>query len=183
MKIGLDFDGVIINWAQLKSDCIKLLFNVNLSPKNTCRSFAVRQKILYEHEYDEMLKFLYENEAAFQLMRPMPGAITFIKILLAQNNDIKIVTARSSRALNLKEWFNKFKIDVPIKYTAGAKKDVASNGLDIFLDDDYRHLKHLVGVVPKLFLMSWWYNEHESLHASCARVYSWEDFYNRILLL
>jgi uncharacterized HAD superfamily protein len=176
MKIGIDFDGIIIDWAHLKSLSARLLYKIEIPSDRISRDYAIANNIFTEKQYTTFIESIYSNPSILSTVQPLPGALDGIRKLLQQQHSVWVITSRPKSSKHiLKEWLEQFGIALPIVCTEYQPKTAACRDLDVFVDDDYRNIKPLLQIVPKLFLFSWWYNKHESPLPPCKRVTTWTE--------
>jgi uncharacterized HAD superfamily protein len=115
-------------------------------------------------------------------MEPVEGVLHFLPKLIGQGHTIRIVTSRDNQSLEIaREWTRKkgLKLNfVGLGY--GVSKAGATDGFDVFIDDDLDKLETLVGIVPYRFLFSWSYNAHIEAGHIARRINSWEEIYHTI---
>lgn len=183
MKIGLDFDGVVTDCGQLKSDGAKRLYGVDIPSERFKTELVVGEGILTLEQYRELQAQIYGTRELGLLMKPVNGMLEFVSKLQKDGYDLSIVTSRGEKESEIaKEWMLDYGLSLPlIAVGGGSSKADACNGLEVYVDDDLDKLEPLVGVVPHRFLFSWGYNEHIHVPESVAsRVNSWRDFYDKI---
>jgi len=177
MKIGFDFDGVIINSAKLKSRVCEELYHKSI-PLELCDS-SLLNGLLSAEEYYQVQEESYGNPKYKKFMEEVPDSVKIIKKLLHDGHDIKIVTSRINTKLKLaKEWLinNGLNIDI-IGVGEKTSKESKCKSFDIFLEDKPERLLELRDIVPHVYLFEWPYNQR---HLNLPRVNSFEQFYNEI---
>lgn len=185
MNIGLDFDGVIANCGELKSETAKRLFGIKIPPEKFKKEAIISNGILDPEQYEELQKTAYGTREIGLLMKPVDGAIGYISRLLFDGHSIKVITSRDPDSMQVAtEWMAKKGLFLRFISSEG-KQDKAekAKGLDIFIDDDLKKLEKLSGVVPFLFLFSWGYNASEKEKGIAKRVFSWKEIYQTIRTL
>lgn len=183
MKIGLDFDGVVSDCGQLKSDGAKLIYGIDIPPEKFKKELVVDTGILTADQYRHLQRQIYDNPKIGLTMLPVDGALEFVPRLQQEGHDLMVVTSRGeSESWIAREWMRQK--DLELKLVAvggGVSKTEACRGLDVYIDDDLDKLEPLVGVVPGRFLFSWGYNQHIEVSPAIAqRVRSWEHFYQEV---
>lgn len=182
MKIGLDFDGVISNCGQLKSDGAKNLYGKNIPLEKFKKEIVVGEKHLTMEQYRELQKIVYGTREAGLLMEPVDGMTQYLPRLVAEGHRVLVITSRGEAELEIaKEWSVQqgLQLDfVGVGY--GNSKAGAAAGLDFYVDDDLDKLEPLIGVVPHLFLFSWGYNAHVEAGSVAKRIGSWAELYQTI---
>jgi len=183
MKIGLDFDGVILNCDSLKSKVAKELYGLDIPASYFELKTLLEKNILTEEQYEEFKEEVYCNKKWKPLMQPVKDALRYIQKLLKEGHELKIITSRQGPALEIaKEWLQEQNIIIDI-IGVGYKKSKANSckGLDLYVDDDLEKLAPLVGIVPVLFLFTSESNRHLEVDTKSARrIESWDHFYQTI---
>lgn len=185
MNIGLDFDGVISNVADLKRRTAMDLFGIDIPEEKFHYDIIISEGILTLSQYHLLQTESYNNKKSGLLVYPVLDSVKYINKLKEDGHVVSIITARGDRdsLVIAKEWMEIHKVDLPIYGvgTGNSKKEVARKlNLDVFVDDHLQILEDLVDVIPNLFLFSWKYNEHINEKLLIKRVDSWSDFYNKI---
>lgn len=142
-RIAFDFDGVIADTNQIKSEWI--LKHLGLSvPKWKCdRTNCI--SIIGEKHYEKMTLYLHGREMTIQT-NPVNGSLPNI-LSLSQNNQLYVITNRTSERIEwIKEWMEKFNIASKIKNIYSSRNSFKleiADALSIYalLDDDIRHFK------------------------------------------
>lgn len=182
MRIGLDFDGVITDSCHMKQEYLKQNYGLEMPPHLIKREIMVGRGLLTNEQYDKLNYEIAFSEDWAKQMTPVPGMLTYLPKLLAEGDNICIVTNRSGQARDIAErYLNTKGIFVPVYGMGkGASKANACKGLDTFIDDDLDKLENLIDIVPNRYLMSWSFNEHHETKDIAKRVLGWEEFYNDI---
>ena len=184
MRIGLDFDGVISNGGQLKSDGAKLLYGVEIPPERFKKEVVVGEGILTLGQYRHLQEQIYDTrEIGLTRLLPVDGVLEFVPKLQQEGYDLLVVTSRGERGSEIaQEWMKQKGLDLHlVGVGGGVSKADACKGLDVYVDDDLDKLKLLVGSVPHRYLFSWDYNRHVRVPQEIAkRIESWQHFYNEI---
>lgn len=182
MKIALDFDGVISNCGKLKSAGAKKLFGLDIPANKFKREIVVGEGLMTLTQYRQLQESIYATHKIGMMMEPVEGALHFLPKIISQGHTVRIVTSRDGQALKIaKEWSSKngFELDfVGLGY--GISKAGATDGFDVFIDDDLDKLETLVNTVPYRFLFSWSYNAHVEVGHIARRINSWEEIYHTI---
>lgn len=183
MRIGLDFDGVISDCGQLKSDAAKILYGMEIPPERFKTELVVGKGILTKEQYRHLQQQIYGTRELGLLMKPVDGVLEYLPQLQQDGHDVLSVTSRYDQDADIaREWLLKQGLSLPIVAVGGGtSKAKACQGLDAYIDDDLDKLEPLVGIVSQLFLFSWGYNKHIDIPAGLAqRVDSWKNFYEKI---
>lgn len=176
MKIGLDFDGVIADSHPLKSVIAKQMFGVDIPPDKFFKEYIVEAGLSID-QYKKVKENLYFNDHDIS---PIKDAPIRISLLLEQGHDIKIITSRTGETLEkAKNLLKKYNLNLPVVGVGyGVSKVPASEGLDVFIDDDIEKLIPLAGVVKHLLLFSSPYKNNKYKDVICVK--SWNDIYKYI---
>ncbi len=181
MRIGLDFDGVISDCGQLKSDAAKILYGVEIPPERFKTELVVG--ILTQEQYRHLQRQIYGTRKLGLLMKPVDGVLDYLPKLQQDGHELRCITSRYEEEADIaREWLLAQHLTLPLTAVGGrTKKAKACQGLDVYADDDLDKLEPLVGIVSRLFLFSWGYNQHIEVPSSIAqRVDSWQNFYQKI---
>jgi len=134
-------------------------------------------------EHQRLKSELYNNvELSIEGMQFKEGAVKVITTLLNLGVKIKVVTRRGlNEALIPKKLLELKSIEIPI-ISVGSKDNKLSfvEGCDAFVDDDPKHLIPMIGLVPKLFLMTNTTNKVVA-HPELTKIDSWQDLLNHLL--
>lgn len=182
MKIGLDFDGVIINQGKLKADGAKKLYDVDIPPAQFRRELVVGRGLLTVEQYRKLQENIYGMFEGMELMEPVKDVLVYLPWLIVQGHAMLVITSRNEEGLcSAKEWSAQQGLLLDfVGVGQGNSKAEAARGLDVYIDDDLDKLEPLVGIVPHLFLFSWEYNKHVDVGSVARRVASWKKFYSII---
>lgn len=186
MRIGLDFDGVLADCGQLKSDGARELFGVHIPPARFKKELVIPYGLLTAEQYRTVQEFVYHDRRAIPLMREVPGALASVRRLAAAGHDLIVVTSRKDDALDIAcEWADSAAFSALAGFVGvgfGNSKAPALRGFDFYVDDDLDKLEDLDGVVPERRLFSWEYNRH--IDAGCVpRVEDWGALCREVELL
>ena len=94
MKIGLDFDGVISDAGQLKSDGAKRIYGVDIPPEKFKTEIVVGQGLLTFEQYKNLQKQIYGTRDLGLLMKPVDNVREYCDKLLVDGHELKIITSR-----------------------------------------------------------------------------------------
>lgn len=182
MKIGLDFDGVIADYAKTKAEVAKLLFGIDIRPEETKKEIAVpkHMTLLQFRAIQMVANGIKEVAMSTQFV---PGAQHWINHLLRERHKLKVVTSRSGIARDLAELWLPWKEILVIGVGHDVSKAEAAAGCDVFVDDDLDKLEELVGVVPHRFLFTWKHNEGMETGEIAKRISSWKELHEQIMRL
>jgi uncharacterized HAD superfamily protein len=186
MRIGLDFDGVFTDLSDLKARGARKLFGVDIPEEIMHKHIILRKGLLTDKQYDELQKFIAKSDFG-HTMRPVIGMQPHVKKLLREGYDLKIITSRDGKAIEIaREWLAKKNLDIEV-IGIGPGKSKASFArelkLDVFVDDDLFKIEPLCGIVPHRILFSWPYNSHIQESSYVKRVSTWADLYRELNIL
>jgi len=185
MNIGFDFDGVITDCGQLKSDGAKKFYGINIPAGRFKKELIIKDNILTSEEYRKLQKIVYETRGAGLLMKPVDGALQYLPRLIEDGHRVIIITSRDGMSLQMaNEWFLRRNLVLDF-IGVGHKNDKveAATGLDVYVDDDFDKLKPLIRIVPHLYLFAWEYNQHIKNIDPVIRVASWDKLFAHIQLI
>jgi len=184
MRIGLDFDGVISDCGQLKSDGAKRLFGVNIPASKFKKEIVVGEGLLTLEQYRELQQQIYGVREFGLLMKPVNGVFHFLPRLIADGHTIIVVTSRGETETKIaEEWSVQHGFRLNFVSVGNKSKSDAVSGCDVYIDDDMDKLEQIVGVVQHLFLFSWDYNAHIVVGTIAKRIESWKKFFHVIQTL
>jgi uncharacterized HAD superfamily protein len=180
IKIGLDFDEVIANSHVLKPKLAKEMFGVEISPEDYRREIVLPRGWLTSEQYEAVSREVFSGNHPIE---PVKDSLRYIRILLDQGYDLRVVTSRINKALQVSErWMEECELkEIPIVGVGyGVSKVKACHGLDVFVDDDVSKLLPLVGLVKHLLLFSCPQNVRDATPKGIWRVGSWGEVYDYI---
>jgi hypothetical protein len=182
MKIGLDFDGVIIDCGNLKMVGAIELFGIYIPEEKFKKEIVIGENLLTVEQYRELQEYIYENPDVGLKMKPVEGALEYLPRLINDGHQVKIITSRIGKSLEVaKQWSSNqvLKLDI-IGVNYGESKAQAAVGLDLFVDDGLDKLNELIGIVPRLYMFTWGYNDHIDAGKKIQRLASWKQLYSII---
>lgn len=182
MKIGLDFDGVIADTGELKSRFAKKLYNLDIEPSVFGTPYVVEQGLISAKDYADLQQYIYNTEEVYLSLKPVYGAVQMIRDMQNEGHDLLVITAKSASSDDIKrKWLEDHDITIGLKGVGiNESKAKAAEGLEVYIDDYLLKLYQLKDTVPHRYLFSWRYNQAYKENNIATRVYSWEEFYNRI---
>jgi uncharacterized HAD superfamily protein len=179
MKIGLDFDGVISDCAELKSRVAKERYGIEVRPGDFSREYVIDNGLLTHDEYRALQKLIYHDPSIGMTIREVSGAIAGIKEL-AQGHDVRIITSRDNEAVDIASaWLREREIFIPIISVGYGLEKIPARECDLFVDDDLEKLVPLLGHTPKIYLFGWEYNR-EHKHPDIVRLDDWAELLRAI---
>jgi len=183
MKIGIDFDDVIASTIHLKHWMAKEMFGVEGIPSHRFKeSMVVEEGLMTKKQYRELMgKVCGEREIGLQAS-PVEEADIYINKLKNDNHHLVVITSREGPEFAVaREWCETKGYDM--KYVSvgyGKDKKKATEGFDIYVDDDITKLLPLIGQVANLFLFSREHNIEVEIPAGVIRVNNWSELYTKI---
>lgn len=142
MRVGLDFDGTIMDIALAKQRYVRDTWGIGLSIADTGRAGAL--PVLGEERYLEMVVATHRTEAMLDTP-PIPGALEVAARLHAAH-EVVIVTARLDEEIELaREWLGRRGLgDLPVVHTGWETKRAAweRHRTEVHLDDTPLVLTH-----------------------------------------
>lgn len=135
MRIGLDFDGVISDCGQLKSDGAKLLYGVEIPPERFKKELIVDTGILTLEQYRNLQKQIYGTREIGLTMLPVNGVLELVPKLQQEGYDLVVVTSRGeSESKIAREWMKQKSLDLRlVGVGGGVSKADACRGLDVYI--------------------------------------------------
>lgn len=182
MKLGFDFDGVIADCGQLKTDGAKALYGVNIPPEKFKKEIVIGEGHLTAEQYRHLQEQIYSTRKLGLLMNVVDGVLDYVPRLQSEGHSVQIITSRGDKeSVIAREWSQNHGLDLDIVGVGyGVSKSEAAYGLDLYVDDDLDKLEPLVGTVGKLCLYSWGYNKHVEERMIATRVESWDEIYQTV---
>ena len=181
MRIGLVFDGVIINSGALGSRIAKRLYGVEIPPEEFAPELIFTKGYLTEEQYREV------QHVAHNTRRNLPqveGAIASIKKLIADGHEVFVVTRRKETEMAIAlDWAMRHELSLPFISTFTNLEPERSGAwllLDAFVTDNMNQFYWAENAVLNLILFSRKYNERQDEEAVATRVHNWEELYEYI---
>jgi len=142
VRIGLDFDGTLMDVALAKQQHIKQTWDIDLTIAETGRAGAL--PVLGEERYLEMVVATHRGELMLETP-PIPGALEVTERLMV-SHEVVVITARLDEEIELaREWLRRHGLGgVEVVHTAWQTKRAAWDrfGTEIHLDDTPMVLTH-----------------------------------------
>ncbi len=142
MRIGLDFDGTLMDVALAKQQYVKATWGIDLTIAETGRAGAL--PVLGEERYLEMVLATHRTEAMLETP-PIPGALQVTERLV-RAHEVVVITARLDEEIELaREWLRRHGLGgVEVVHTRSEAKRTAWDrfGTEVHLDDTPRVLLH-----------------------------------------
>jgi len=183
-KVGLDFDGVLWNFAELKHRVLYDLFGRTMSIGRETHDFMIADGVVTEEEYWELARVLCTTTRYLSDMTPLPGMSTYLPHIRTLSRDVefRVVTLRTPEgAVIAQRWIDSLCLGVKVESAnAAGTKGPHADGLHVFVDDTLEHLHEVEGIVPHRFLFSWNYNNHHGPSDGIVRVRSWKELFDHL---
>jgi uncharacterized HAD superfamily protein len=183
MKIGIDFDGVMVNTDEIAIQYAEKF--ADQAVKNDLANLLTGSPTTPESR-DFILSWIYEIT---DLLSAKPNATEVIKKLRAAGNDIIIITARSVRwgELTISKTEdalrrNRFEYDKVVFEANGEDKAkiCQENGIDIFIDDSLETCEQVANVGIRTFLFTTEINQSSPIPEGVERVQDWSELYEKL---
>lgn len=175
MRIGLDFDGTIIDTTTAKVRFAREAFGVELSALETWG--AIGRARIGEERFMEMVRAAHQELTVSA--PPMPGAREGI-VRLARDHELYVVTARSALEVSWAErWVAEHAPAISgVVHTDRAPKLDACRelGIELMLDDIPSVLHELAEAGVDGALIEAEYNRDAARHERVRSVRHWRDF-------
>ncbi len=193
MRIGIDFDGVIIDTSQVKIMFCQDKFGVTISPERICGGGAKMKQggPLNPTQYIEMKDFDFGEGTL--LGEVVKDAKEVLGRFIADGHKVIIVTSRHLKGGRMAQKFLKqHKIPYHHFVSIGDKKQykgeemtkrIAINVLKLgaLIDDQYPTLSVASGTGAKLFLFNQPWNESiKIVHPDILRALGWKHIYSML---
>ncbi|MFA5025052.1 MAG: hypothetical protein WC503_00895 [Candidatus Shapirobacteria bacterium] len=187
MKIGFDFDAVLVNSALVLCDILSQTLNRLVLPEEICL-YDIQKGFpqLSDKDIIHVIDSLVNMDNTFKIP-PYPGALDFLRWYGKSNLEIIIITNRvdlTPVSVYLESNLDK-KTFEKIRLFYSKEKGPLSRalGLKYFIEDRFQNIVNLAnhGVVPIIFKQNWNKNrisQKSNLFDLCVFVDSWEDIYN-----
>ena len=188
MRIGIDFDGVIIDTSQIKIWYCKDKFGITVPEALICGGGA--KSLLTPEQYNELKDFDFGKGTL--LGEVVPSARDVIVNLISEGHRIVIVTARhGAGAKTAVQFLKTHKIPYHHLIYLGDKKTykgqkqemtkriaLEATKLGALIDDQYDNLDVCSGSGAKLYLLDQPWNRTTKIrHADIQRVNGWNELY------
>ena len=135
MRIGLDFDGTLMDIALAKQQYIKATWDIDLTIAETGRAGAL--PVLGEERYLEMVVAVHRTDVSLDAP-PIPGALEVTERLI-EAHDVVVITARLDEEIELaREWLRRYGLGgVEVVHTGWETKRAAWDryATEVHLDD------------------------------------------------
>lgn len=180
MKLGFDFDGVITDPVELKSQWILKNLGVQVAPGQTTNKAC--KAIIGNDVYARMIRDIYAGSLALT-NKVRPEAISVFGSLLARGHSVSIITSRlNQEAVCARELIKMHGVPHNGFYnTEETPKDGICRelGIELFVDDGQRKLIELASI-PGITLV--FFNEFgEEPAPGIVSVASWQELERFIL--
>lgn len=181
-KIGLDFDGVIADTANIKYETAKIMYGVDIPLRKFKEPVVISEGILSHEQYRKLMNTVCGTMEVGMKMDEMDGAIDCLRRFFKGGHRMSVITSREDNEIDVaRAWLKKRGIEIPfISSGYGGDKTKYTQGMDVYIDDDVNKLMPLVGQVEHLFLYTREYNIDVEIKDPIIRVGSWQEFEQRL---
>lgn len=178
MKLGIDIDGVIANFAQPLIDTVKKNYGLTITEKDITRfSISVVLGITRKEETQLITDILQQDLPVY------PGAKETLEQLSREGHSIYLLTGRYAPLRGLTQTWLKTK-GVPYNelhlLEMGKKYQVNIEGLDVIVEDSLEEALEWSSRVKTVLLYDHPYNQTLNVKNLTKRVYSWSEIYQEI---
>lgn len=185
MRIGIDVDGVLMDFVSAFRDTAQRLFGKEFPSFSSDWDFS--NWGLSKAEYGRLWERVKQSENWF-LFNERPFGFSIESLSLLKRHELYFVTTRSQTVgepilLQTQKQLHMLGVQFPTVLVRADKGRVASGlQLDIFVDDYVENLKMIEEQSPitKLFLVNQTYNEYLPVPSNWTRVKNLKDFAERI---
>lgn len=179
LKIGIDFDGVVVNQIVLFQQAAKIQFSEDIAPEDCCY-----RKFLRNRPPEDMQKIIsiYCSSLLLGYYQEVLGAIEFIKKLQSSGHVLAFPTARRNEAIcHAKNYLERNGVCAKRLIGFSEDKSKVLDGFHILIDDSVDHLEQVKDLMPHRILFKWPYNRDEWNHPAVTdTVDSWPKLYQKI---
>jgi uncharacterized HAD superfamily protein len=184
MRIGFDFNGVVINNTHTKTEVAKKYLGLSLRPENT--TLATLGGAISRRDY-EMVQDLTYGTSELLSAPPHSDTSRYYLERFMQTQEVFIVSRIQPRGVQFgKQWLREhwIKPDSLVSVGPGGdKRTVLRHNFDVYIDDDPEQLKELEGLIPNLFLINTPANRTLKTPWCMQRVNDWQELDERIAAL
>lgn len=171
MRLGLDFNGVVVDSAVTKVRVAKRFFGTDLEIANTARrSLAAAMS---EKDYDTLQKLVFWTSEALT-SPPIPRVLSQVGRQLALGNEVLFVSRLAPEGVQFgRQWIAERDMprDMLVSVGRGGEKGwVLGAGFDAYVDDKGAILNGLQGIVRHRFLIETPYNVHDETDEGVIRI-------------
>ena len=180
--VGLDYDGVIVDNIAYKCELARDMFGLEVPPACFVSGISEVPGYLDAEQYRQLVGAVYGLRASVVGMRPIPDAMYFIQLLLAEGHAVSVVTARKGDWLKIaQEWLTARNLSLPtIGVGSGVSKADALKGFQVFVDDTIEILEQLQDTVPERYLFTSASNRSVAVEGVATRITTWQQLYFEI---
>lgn len=185
LRIGLDFDGVIIDVVQSKVECASRYFGAVIPYGQFRRAKVVGSGVMTAADYESLMRLVYLDPKVGLAIPPVKGALDYLPRIIAAGHEVTIITSRDEEMVAIgRKWCRERGLELKfISVGYGDSKEKAAVGFHLYVDDDLHVLKPMSGAVQNLRLFSQAYNADEEVPDFIQRVGSWADLYQLVCRL
>jgi uncharacterized HAD superfamily protein len=178
MKLGIDIDGVIANFAQPLIQTIKRNYGLTLTEKDITRFSLSHVLGITRSEETQLITDILQQDLPIY-----PGAKETLEQLSREGHSIYLLTGRYAPLRDLTQTWLKDK-GVPYNelhlLEMGKKYQVNIEGLDVIVEDSLEEALEWSARVKTVLLYDHPYNQTLNVKNLTKRVYSWSEIYQEI---
>jgi uncharacterized HAD superfamily protein len=178
MKLGIDIDGVIANFAQPLIVTIKKNYGLLLTEKDITRFSLSHVLGITRAEETQLITDILQQDLPIY-----PGAKETLEQLSREGHTIYLLTGRYTPLRSLTQTWLKTK-GVPYNelhlLEMGKKYQVNIDGLDVIVEDSLEEALEWSSRVKTVLLYDHPYNQTLNVKNLTKRVYSWSEIYQEI---
>jgi uncharacterized HAD superfamily protein len=173
MNIGIDIDGVIANFVEEFIKIVKEKYHVNISESDIIYHDLYQVLGISKLETGKLI-----DETLHRNLNIITDADKYIN-LLAENNEIYILTARNIDKNITEKWLknHKIKFNDLIIFKEG-DKNFCEKKLDVIIDDNLKEAIGFFEKCGKILIFDHPWNRSLNINNSFYRVKSWHEIYN-----
>lgn len=181
MRVGFDFNGVIIDNANTKAKVAKKYFGITVKPENTSRK-SLDTNIPVD-KFEEIKNIVYGTS---EMLNSPPRSEKTHHYLtrFMHHHEVFIVSRIQAFGVQFgKQWLREQWLDPDQLVSVGPggdKRLILQHDFDVYIDDDLDQLNTISSIVPHLFLVTTPQNRHAQLPWNITRITDWEELYERV---
>jgi len=182
MKIGLNFDGVVTDFAASRDLASRLLFKIRLSSKYSDEELLAKGVLSHE-QYQLLRTMIFKSSDLGLRIIPNKHCLSTLQQFAHKGWSYKIISQREGQAAEIARAWLKSQGQEPdfVSWSQDGPKADFMSDLDVYIDHDLRFLSQLIQLVPRRYLMSCSYNQKHETRGIAIRVNDWPSFYYRLL--
>lgn len=174
MKLGIDLDGVVVNFHDTANEYLADLLNVAPAPVTEWEWHHgyVTERGVSRRKTEKAWRAMWREANDGKLFAdcaPIPGALPGLKLLKELGHEITYITHRSPTTEAVtRSWLWLYSVEAPVHHV----KDKASILCDLYLDDKPENIEELRAQSRTAYLFEAPHNGWARL----PRVWNWADF-------